>query len=103
MRSPSPSFQQSRRSAGTWRGPRDFIRTGPVDARMDTALCTIRPTLAVEEPRGPCKIVALQPRELDRTRVRACPLNVRRRRQNMRALSHECARLVIARRADVRG
>src|SRR6267142_2694724 len=42
-----------------------------VDARLHAPPATVRPALAVEESGGPSKVVALQPRELDRT-GRAC-------------------------------
>src|SRR2546430_2286452 len=65
----------------------DAVQTRLVDPRVDTSPGAVRPALTVEESRGPGKVVALQPRELDRTR-RAC-LSPKRART-----SSKCARAV---------
>jgi len=72
---------------------RDSIRTGLVDPRLDTTAAPIGPALAVEESSGPSKVVALQPRDLDRN-MRACMSPKRAE------LSHV---LTTSRRTNVRG
>jgi len=51
--------------------PRHAVQPSLVDPRLDTTAAPVCPSLAIEESRGPCKVVALQPRDLDRN-TRAC-------------------------------
>jgi hypothetical protein len=68
----------------------DSLRTGLVDPRLHAPPATVRPALAFEESCGPGN--SWLSRDLDRN-VRAC-LSPKRAKtfQNVRVLSHKCAR-----------
>src|SRR5436190_8148772 len=64
-----------------------------IDPRVHAAPLAVRPTLAVEESRGPGEVVTLQPRDLDRTR-RAClsPKRAKPSSKCANAVAQMCAR-----------
>src|SRR5206468_9867391 len=69
------------------------VRASLVDPRLDATAAPVGPALAVEESCGPGKVVALQPRDLDRTR-RAClsPKRAKTSSKCAKAVAQMCGR-----------